>query len=73
MLREFFGAEHQTPAKEQLVQLESALELAGLKPAEALPLVAPMLIYSCRRNIQRCRFRPSNNVANCWPRWSNGY
>ena len=43
MLREFFCAEQETPAKEQVVQLESALELAGLKPAEALPLVAPML------------------------------
>ena len=29
--------------EEQLAQLESALELAGLKPAEAIPLIAPLL------------------------------
>ena len=29
--------------KQQLAQLESALELAGLKPAEAIPLLAPLL------------------------------
>ena len=31
------------PAEQQLAQLESALELAGLKPAEAIPLIAPLL------------------------------
>ena len=30
-------------AEEQLAQLEARLELAGLKPAEALPLIAPLL------------------------------
>ena len=32
-----------SPAEEQLAQLEARLELAGLKPAEALPLIAPLL------------------------------
>jgi class 3 adenylate cyclase/predicted ATPase len=31
------------PAEEQLAQLETRLELVGLKPAEALPLIAPLL------------------------------
>jgi class 3 adenylate cyclase len=30
-------------AEEQLAQLETRLELVGLKPAEAIPLIAPML------------------------------
>jgi class 3 adenylate cyclase/tetratricopeptide (TPR) repeat protein len=31
------------PAEQQYTQLESALEMAGLKPAEAIPLLAPLL------------------------------
>jgi predicted ATPase len=31
------------PADEQLLQLQSGLALAGLKPAEAIPLIAPLL------------------------------
>ena len=43
MLREFVAWRGDESAEEQLTQLESALELAGLKPAEALPLIAPLL------------------------------
>src|SRR4029077_3658790 len=31
------------PAEQQLTQLESVLELAGVKPSEAIPLLAPLL------------------------------
>jgi predicted ATPase len=40
MLRQFVG---DTPVDQQLAQLESRLELAGLKPADAIPLIAPLL------------------------------
>jgi class 3 adenylate cyclase/tetratricopeptide (TPR) repeat protein/ribosomal protein L40E len=43
MLREFLAWRGDEPAEEQLVRLEPSLELAGLKPAEALPLIAPLL------------------------------
>ena len=32
------------PAEQQLTPLESALEQAGLKPSEAIPLLAPLLV-----------------------------
>jgi hypothetical protein len=31
------------PAQQQLTQLEPALEIAGLNPAEAVPMLAPLL------------------------------
>jgi class 3 adenylate cyclase/tetratricopeptide (TPR) repeat protein len=40
MLRQFLG---DIRAEDQIAQLESRLELAGLKPAEAIPLIAPLL------------------------------
>jgi class 3 adenylate cyclase/tetratricopeptide (TPR) repeat protein/ribosomal protein L40E len=40
MLRQFVG---DTPPQDQLAQLETRLELAGLKPADAIPLIAPLL------------------------------
>jgi tetratricopeptide (TPR) repeat protein len=43
LLRQFLGGNGSKPAKEQLAQLESRLELAGLKPAETVPLIAPLL------------------------------
>jgi class 3 adenylate cyclase/tetratricopeptide (TPR) repeat protein len=43
MLREFLAWRGDEPAGEQLAQLETRLELVGLKPAEALPLIAPLL------------------------------
>jgi predicted ATPase len=43
MLRELLAWRRDESADEQLTQLESALELAGLKPAEAIPLIAPLL------------------------------
>jgi class 3 adenylate cyclase len=46
MLREFLASRRDESADEQLTQLESALELAGIKPAEAIPLIAPLLNLS---------------------------
>ncbi len=43
MLRELLAWRGDESAEEQLTQLETRLELAGLKPAEALPLIAPLL------------------------------
>jgi class 3 adenylate cyclase/tetratricopeptide (TPR) repeat protein len=43
MLRELLAWHSDESAEEQLTQLEIRLELAGLKPAEALPLIAPLL------------------------------
>ena len=43
MLREFLAWRSDESAEEQLTRLETRLELAGLKPAEALPLIAPLL------------------------------
>ena len=46
MLRELLAWRGDESAEEQLAQLEPALVLAGLKPAEALPLIAPLLNLS---------------------------
>jgi class 3 adenylate cyclase/tetratricopeptide (TPR) repeat protein len=43
MLRELLPLRVDESAEEQLAQLEARLELAGVKPAEALPLIAPLL------------------------------
>jgi class 3 adenylate cyclase/tetratricopeptide (TPR) repeat protein len=43
MLRELLAWRGDESAEEQLTQLETRLELAGLKPGEALPLIAPLL------------------------------
>jgi class 3 adenylate cyclase len=43
MLRELLAWRGDESAEEQLTQLETRLELAGLKPAEVLPLIAPLL------------------------------
>ena len=43
MLRELLAWRGDESAEERLARLEPALELAGLKPAEALPLIAPLL------------------------------
>ena len=43
MLREFLSWRGDASAEEQLMQLETRLELAKLKPAEAAPLIAPLL------------------------------
>jgi class 3 adenylate cyclase/tetratricopeptide (TPR) repeat protein len=43
MLRELLAWRGDEPAEEQFAQLESALGLAGLKPTEAVPLLAPLL------------------------------
>jgi len=46
MLRAFLAWRGDESADEQLAQLESALNLAGIKSAEALPLIAPLLNLS---------------------------
>jgi AAA ATPase domain/Adenylate and Guanylate cyclase catalytic domain len=43
MLRELLAWRGDESAEEQITQLETRLGLAGLKPAEALPLIAPLL------------------------------
>ena len=43
MLHEFLAWRSDESAEEQLRRLEPSLGLAGLKPAEALPLIAPLL------------------------------
>ena len=43
LLQQFLGGNGDKSAEEQLAQLEPRLELAGLKPAETIPLIAPLL------------------------------
>ena len=43
LLQQFLGGNGDKPAEEHLEQLEPRLELAGLKPAETIPLIAPLL------------------------------
>jgi predicted ATPase len=43
MLKQALAWRGNESVEEQLAQLESALELAGLKPAEAIPLLAPLM------------------------------
>jgi class 3 adenylate cyclase/tetratricopeptide (TPR) repeat protein len=43
LLREFLAAHPDEPSDGQLARLEPALELVGMKPAEAIPLIAPLL------------------------------
>ena len=43
LLQQFLGGNGGKSAEEQLAQLEPRLELAGLKPAETIPLIAPLL------------------------------
>ena len=40
MLQQFFG---DAPSQDQIAQLESRLTVTGLKPAEAIPLIVPLL------------------------------
>ena len=73
MLRELLAWRGDESAEEQLAQLETRLELAGLKPAEALPLIAPLLNLPTTGEVSAAhRFRPSSSAAACWPRWSSG-
>jgi tetratricopeptide (TPR) repeat protein len=43
LLQQFLGGNGGKSAEEQLAQLEPRLELAGLKPVETIPLIAPLL------------------------------
>ena len=43
MLRELLALSAEQPDAEQLARLEPGLTAAGLKPAEAIPLLAPLL------------------------------
>ena len=73
MLREFLASRGDESAEGRLTQLESALELAGIKPAEAIPLIAPLLDLPLPEGIRRHRFHPSSNGADCWLRWSSWF
>src|ERR1700751_6486624 len=42
LLQQFLDGNGGKPAEEQLAQWEPRLELAGLKPAETIPLIAPL-------------------------------
>src|SRR4029453_16786908 len=42
-LRELLAWRADEPSGDQLAQLESRLEVAGLKPAEVVPLIAPLV------------------------------
>ena len=43
LLQQFLGGNGAKSAEEHLAQLEPRLELAGLKPADTIPLIAPLL------------------------------
>jgi class 3 adenylate cyclase/tetratricopeptide (TPR) repeat protein len=43
MLKQALAWRGNEPAEDQITQLESALEMAGLKPVEGIPLLAPLL------------------------------
>jgi tetratricopeptide (TPR) repeat protein len=43
LLRQFVAVPIDEPSDDQLAQLESVLDLAGMKPAAAIPLIAPLL------------------------------
>src|SRR4029077_8123965 len=43
MLKQALAGRGDEAAEQQFIQLESALEAAGLKPPEAIPLLAPLL------------------------------
>jgi class 3 adenylate cyclase/tetratricopeptide (TPR) repeat protein len=43
MLKQALGWRGDEPVEQQFTQLESVLETAGLKPADAIPLLAPLL------------------------------
>src|SRR6266849_7458260 len=55
MLREFVAWRGDESAEEQLAQLASRLKSAGLKPAEAIPLIAPLMNLPLTR-----RYPPSS-------------
>jgi predicted ATPase len=43
LLRQFLAAPIDKPSYDQSARLEPALEMAGIRPAEAIPLIAPLL------------------------------
>jgi hypothetical protein len=72
LLQQFLGGNGGKPGEEQLAQLERRLELAGLKPIETIPLIAPLWNLQVSDKYHRCRFHPSSSAAACWSRWSSG-
>ena len=58
LLQQFMGGNGGRPAEEQLAQLEPRLELAGLKPAETIPLIAPLLNLSLSDKYPPLPFSP---------------
>jgi predicted ATPase len=58
--------------KERLTQLESALVLVGLKPADAIQLIAPLLNLPAAEKIHLRQSRPSSSGGVYWPCWWRG-
>ena len=58
---------------DQFARLEPRLVAAGLKPAEAMPLIAPLLNLPLPPNFSRRHCRPISSAAACSRPWSNGY
>jgi hypothetical protein len=65
MLREFLSWRGKESADEQLTQLESALDLAGIEPTDAVPLIAPLLNLPTPAKYPSLRFHPSSSVGDC--------
>jgi hypothetical protein len=62
MFHELLGWRGDEPADEQLAQLERVLVLAGLKPAENIPLIAPLLNLAIAVKCPLLRFHPSSSA-----------
>jgi class 3 adenylate cyclase/ribosomal protein L40E len=67
-LRSILAQREVESAEDQLAQLEPRLLLAGLKPAEALPLIASLLNLPIPAKYHGRRFHPSSSAAACWQR-----
>jgi class 3 adenylate cyclase len=72
LLQQLLGGNGNKRAEDQLEQLEAQLEFAGLKPADAIPLIAPLLNLPLSNKYPAFRFLPSSCAVACWPPWSNG-
>jgi len=63
MLRESLAWRGDESTAAQLAQLEQALELAALKPVEAVPLIAPLLNLSIPAKYPPSRLPPEATAA----------
>jgi class 3 adenylate cyclase/ribosomal protein L40E len=69
MLHQFFG---DTAEPEALALFESRLVEVGLEPAEAVPLLAPLLKLPSSAKYPASTLPPEQERPGCWRRWSNG-